>query len=76
MSLSRRRPTPPVLSPAEAEVAEWILSGDELPDDLDSHLQTVVMAKEREFFNLSRYHSMLTCSPEFRVLLCNIIPLK
>ena len=45
MSLSRRRPAPPVLSPAEAEIAEWILSGDELPDDLDSYLQTVVMAK-------------------------------
>ena len=44
--MSDHRRTSPVFTPAEAEVAEWILSGKKkFPKGLDRHLEALVMAK-------------------------------
>ena len=46
MSVSDHRRTSPVFTPAEAKVAEWILSGKkQFPKDLDRCLEGLVMAK-------------------------------
>ena len=46
MSVRDHRRTSPVFTPAEAKVAEWILSGKKkVPKDLDRHLEGLVMAK-------------------------------
>ena len=45
MSASDHRRTSPVFTPAEAEVAECILSGSDWPEGLDRHLKSLVMAK-------------------------------
>jgi len=46
MRVRDHRRTSPVFTPAEAAVAEWILSGKkQLPKGLDRHLEGLVMAK-------------------------------
>ena len=46
MSVRDRRRTSPVFTPAEAEVAEWILSGKKkFPKGLNRRLRSIVMAK-------------------------------
>ena len=45
MSASDHRRTSPVFTPAEAEMAECILSGSDWPEGLDRHLKSLVMAK-------------------------------
>ena len=46
MGASDHRRTPPVFTPAEAKVAEWILSGKKkFPKGLNRHLEGLVMAK-------------------------------
>ena len=46
MSVRDHRRTSPVFTPAEAKVAEWILSGKKkVPKGLDRRLKNLVMAK-------------------------------
>ena len=46
MSVRDHRRTSPVFTPAEAKVAEWILSGKKkFPKGLNRHLEGLVMAK-------------------------------
>lgn len=46
MGASDHHRTPPVFTPAEAKVAEWILSGKKkFPRGLDRRLKNLVMAK-------------------------------
>lgn len=73
MGASDHRRTSPVFTPAEAEVAEWILSGKKkFPKGLDRHLKGLVMAKLILSLSPAEQRAMADdpdCPPSIRAIL-------
>lgn len=73
MSVRDHRRTSLVFTPAEAKVAEWILSGrKQFPKGLDHHLKGLVMAKLMLSLSPAEQRAMADdpdCPPSIRAIL-------
>ena len=73
MSVRDHRRTSPVFTPAEAKMAEWILSGKKkFPKGLNRHLEGLVMAKLMLSLSPAEQRAMADdpdCPPSIRAIL-------